>query len=123
MNTRIFGGFPFLALMIILAAGCHEEERVTVGSSDVTTGQIYVDAHFTSNGTDDTFITVQMLEGGAASDTQVELEGGDELWGSADQSIASDSTSGDLFGGLEELVSRHHKLHRVEGTFFEFDFL
>jgi hypothetical protein len=123
MNTRVFGRFPVLVLVIFLAAGCHEDEPDTVGSSDVTTGQIYVDAHFTSNGTDDTFITVQLLEGGPASQTQVELEGGDELWGSADQSLASDSTSGDLFGGLEELASRHHKLHRVDGTFFEFEFL
>jgi hypothetical protein len=122
MNTSVFGRFPILALMILVAAGCHEDEPKTVGSSDITTGQIYLDAHFTSNGTDDTFVTVQLLEGGPTSDTQVELDGGDKLWGSVDQPIVDDSTSGDLFGGLEELASRHHQLHRVEGTFFEFDF-
>jgi hypothetical protein len=123
MNTSVFSRFPVLALMLCLAVGCHDDGPRTVGSSDVTTGQIYLDAHFTSNGIDDTFITVQLLEGGPASDTQVELDGGDELWGSAVQSITSDSTSGDLFGGLEELASRHYRLHRIEGTFFEFDFL
>jgi hypothetical protein len=121
MNVRAMSKhIPILLVFTWFISGCHEDN--TKGSSGVATGEIYLDAHFTANGTD-AFVAVQLLEGDSASNTQVELEGGDVLWASLDESIATDSIRGNLFDGLGEFAAKHYKLIKSEEGGFEFDFL
>jgi hypothetical protein len=110
----------FIMGLAVFVTACNDgNERIE--STVVPTSNTYADINVSSDDGINAFVTTQLKEGAASSETYVDLQSGDRLIASMDERFGAVQINGDLFSNLDHYSTHQKTMDRHDsGANFEF---